>query len=68
MPKQLIAHRLIIGSLRDVKAYCACQLWEYALTTTGRDTDGELRNRAHEAWSLHLATSLHRKEDQDVHP
>ena len=47
-------HRLIVTSLRDSMAYCACGTWFYSATTTSRDRDEALRWRIDREYQVHL--------------
>lgn len=48
------AHRLVVKSLRDIEAECACGLWHMMSPTFDRDTDEELRARVSSRYSDHL--------------
>ncbi len=62
MPKLVKSHRLIIKSLRDLMACCACGNWELTRTTTDCESDQELKDQAYRSWFIHLATRQHGKD------
>lgn len=63
----LSKHRLVIYSLRDLKAHCMCGGWELATPALDDETEGMIRRRALSEWILHF-DSLDECEQQERDP